>query len=160
MEEEVATAVPPVEAPSEAVAPDALPDVGATPPGVSLLAELGTAVSDPQATKRQRSAAIIKGLKRGGVVSACTALLYWVLLSPPVAMSTFYNHVLFVPTRFPTQTKSIAGFPIERVTFSALNGKKLTGWYIHNPHATKTILFSHGKRRKYGLVCTDYGECH
>lgn len=88
--------------------------------------------------------AVKRGLKRGGIAAACTGLLSWVLLSPPVAMNGLYNHVLFAPYRFPTQTKSIAGLQIEPVTFPSRNGKNLAGWYIHNPRATKTILFSHG----------------
>jgi pimeloyl-ACP methyl ester carboxylesterase len=112
--------------------------------GLDLLADLGAVVADKQASQRERAAAIVKGLKRGGIVSACTALLYWVLLSPPVAMNALYNHVLFRPYRATTATKEILGVPVERVTFPSLNGKKLSGWFIPERSTKKVILFIHG----------------
>jgi pimeloyl-ACP methyl ester carboxylesterase len=83
-------------------------------------------------------------LKNALVVVTTTAALYWVLLTPIVAMGTVYNWLLFVPNRTAPTTTAIDNLPIENVTIPSAGGAKLHGWYVHNPSATKTVLFSHG----------------
>lgn len=110
-----------------------------------LLAQLGKVVayempspSDSKARRMQRA------LKNAGVLMSCTAAFYWVWLYPNIAMDRVYNHVLFHPNVEAPKTLSIAGMPIEKVSFKSQNGARLHGWFVQNPHAKKVILFSHG----------------
>jgi pimeloyl-ACP methyl ester carboxylesterase len=83
-------------------------------------------------------------IRNAAILVACTAAFYWVMLSPMIAMSGLYNKILFIPNRTAPVLKEINSLPIQEVTFKSLKGATLHGWYIHNPNAKKTMLFSHG----------------
>jgi pimeloyl-ACP methyl ester carboxylesterase len=58
-----------------------------------------------------------------------------------------YNALLFHPTAYPFGSYNlteIAGCKIEDVFFTATDGKRVHGWYIHKPGARLTTLVSHG----------------
>lgn len=72
------------------------------------------------------------------------ALLYYVLLSPMVAMP-FYNTLIFHPAKAGdfgiNQVSQVAK---EDVYFQSTSRRTLHGWFFKNPGATKTVLISHG----------------
>lgn len=58
-------------------------------------------------------------------------VIYYVLLSPPVA-APLYDLMLFHPTvTGPYDAHAIVGIKIENVFFRSSNGKLLHGWYMH-----------------------------
>lgn len=110
-----------------------------------LLTQLGKVVAyEVPSPSDSRTRRMQRAFKNAGVLMSCTAAFYWVWLYPSLAMDRVYNHLLFHPRVEVPKTLSIAGLAIENVSFSSLNGKRLHGWFIQNPHAKKVVLFSHG----------------
>jgi pimeloyl-ACP methyl ester carboxylesterase len=115
------------------------------PTRASLLKKMARAIAfdlpRPEDTRLKRYQRIFRNCC---ALAAATLLLYWILLTPILAMDVMYDHLLFHPNRGIPMTQEIDGLPIERVTFPSLKGAKLNGWYIYNPKATKVALLSHG----------------
>jgi alpha-beta hydrolase superfamily lysophospholipase len=82
-----------------------------------------------------------------------TLLIFaWVLLSPMVAMP-FYNSLIFNPESSGNFYPAVIDHcPVETHWLRAPDGNRIFSWYVRNPHASKTILLSHGS-------CGDLSDC-
>ncbi|HEY9790205.1 MAG TPA: alpha/beta hydrolase [Candidatus Obscuribacterales bacterium] len=72
------------------------------------------------------------------------AALVYVALSPLVAMPV-YNTMIFQPdfdgNFYPSRIDNCS---VEPLWFSSNRGHRIFAWFVHNPHASKTVLLSHG----------------
>jgi pimeloyl-ACP methyl ester carboxylesterase len=118
---------------------------GRTQPLVAASApSAAAALAQPPASKSSYKQKLANLGKRVGFVTSATAFCYWLILSPVVAMS-FYNQILFRPAPASWQGDlSKLAYPAQDVFIKSTNGAVIHGLYVVNPHATKTILLSHG----------------
>ncbi len=93
---------------------------------------------------RNLRAAKPASFKKGMLELIPKLTIYYLLLSPIVAMP-LYNTMIFHP--FATgnyDLKAIDGVPCQNVFFPSTNGKRLYAWFFSCPGASKTVLVSHG----------------
>ena len=71
-------------------------------------------------------------------------VLFYILLSPAVAMP-FYNKMLFFPAKvYYADVKSVAGVAKETVNFASANKNVLEAWYFPVANSRGTVIISHG----------------
>jgi uncharacterized protein len=61
-----------------------------------------------------------------------------------ILVGVFERRLIYFPTRDYDATPSDIGLDYQSVTFMSNDGVNLTGWYVPNEVATRTILFFHG----------------
>ncbi|MGW8258214.1 MAG: alpha/beta hydrolase [Thermoguttaceae bacterium] len=67
-----------------------------------------------------------------------------VYLSILLILMFLENHLIFIPSRYPSGDWSPAGLEFEDVFFQSADGLKLHGWYVPCESPKATILFCHG----------------
>lgn len=71
-------------------------------------------------------------------------ILFYILLSPAVAMP-FYNKMLFFPAKvYYADVNSVAGIAKEKVNFASANKSVLEAWYFPVADSRGTVIISHG----------------
>lgn len=93
--------------------------------------------------KLPKSISMSGGLAKMGAAAVILLSAIYIICSPLVAMPAMGKLIFQPSSKGNFQLSSIAGVPIQEVTFSAA-GEKLHGWYLEKPGARGVLLYNHG----------------